>query len=68
MSEYTLNDIEFTQGPVDELPLDASKNTQWDIETINRQSQDNWAKLEQYERDFEERTKDLVVDGLLGQG
>ena len=25
MSEYTLNDIEFTQGPVDELPLDAGR-------------------------------------------
>ena len=59
--EYTLNDLLFTPGPIKEIPRDTSVDPDWNEEAAKERSRQTWAKLEQMEREFEERTKDLVV-------
>lgn len=60
MKGYTLNDIGFTPGPIEPLPIGEGVDTATvdelqEITCRNRESFDRlWA-------DFEERTKDLVV-------
>ena len=57
MNKYTLNDITFTSGKVEELPKDSHKDEQWDMDAINEQSKATWIKLEKYEHEYEERKK-----------
>lgn len=59
MSEYALNDLTFTPKELTVIPR--MDSTKVDLEAIEKQSKETWAKLERYEREFEERTKDLVV-------
>lgn len=58
--EYTLNDLLFTTGPIEEIPRDISVDPDWDEEAAKERSRETWAKLERYEREFEERQKALV--------
>lgn len=58
--EYTLNDLLFTPGPIEEIPRDTSVDPDWDEEAAKERSREMWAKLERYEREFEERQKALV--------
>lgn len=57
MNEYTLNDITFTTGKVEELPLDSHKDENWNMDAIDKQSKATWIKLEQYEHEYEEQKK-----------
>lgn len=59
MSGYALNDLTFT--PKDLTVIPRTENTDVDLKAVDKQSKETWAKLERYEREFEERTKDLVV-------
>ncbi len=61
MSRYSLNDIEYNPEPVTLLRRGEEVDPNYDAEAAREQSRKTWAKLEQYEREFEERTKDLVV-------
>ena len=58
---YTLNDLLFTPGPIEEIPRETFVDSGWDEEAAKERSRETWAKLERYEREFEERTKDLVL-------
>ena len=59
MSEYALNDLTFT--PKDLTIIPRMENTDVDLKAIDEQSKETWAKIERYEREFEERAKDLAV-------
>ena len=59
--EYTLNDLLFTPGPIEELPRDTSADPDWDEEAAMERSREIRARDEQLLREFEERTKNLVV-------
>ena len=58
--EYTLNDLLFTSGSIEEIPRDTSADPDWNEESAKERSRETWAKLERYEREFEERQKALV--------
>ena len=58
MSEYALNDLTFT--PKDLTVIPRMKETGVDLKAVDEHSKETWAKLERYEREFEERTKHLT--------
>lgn len=61
MRKYSLNDIDYNPEPVTLLKRGEDVDPDYDVEAAKKRSQETWAKLERYEREFEERTKDLVV-------
>ena len=61
MRRYSLNDIDYSPEPVTLLKRGEEVDPNYDEEAAKKRSQETWAKLERYEREFEERTKDLVV-------
>ena len=61
MRRYSLNDIDYNPEPVTLLKRGEDVDPDYDVEAAKKRSQETWAKLERYEREFEERTKDLVV-------
>ncbi|GEM_PF-4398026 len=60
MREYTLNDIGFTPGLIEPLPIGdgVDKATDEELQEITRQNVESFDRLW---ADYEERTKDLVV-------
>ncbi len=58
--EYTLNDIGFTPGSIEPRPIDTVVEM-IDEKTLNENFSRNREEAEQLLREFEERTKDLVV-------
>ena len=59
--EFVLNDLIYTQEPLVESPRTIEADPDWDEEASLERSKKRWEKFEQMEREFEERTKDLVV-------
>ena len=59
--EFVLNDLIYTQEPLVERPRTIEADPDWDEEASLERSKQRWEKFEQMEREFEERTKDLVV-------
>lgn len=57
MREYTLNDIGFTPGKVEELPINFIVENTVNKDEINEQSQKNRQMGEELLRQFEERQK-----------
>lgn len=61
MREYTLNDIGFTPGKVEELPINFRVENTVNKDEINEQSQKNRQMGEELLRQFEERQKAEVM-------
>ncbi|MBQ6132771.1 MAG: hypothetical protein IJI65_01305 [Lachnospiraceae bacterium] len=60
MREYTLNDIGFTPGPIEPRPI-GSVVEDVDEQVLNEHFRRNSEEADRLLREFEERTKDLVV-------
>ncbi len=60
MRKYSLNDIDFNPEPVTLLKRGEECDPNYDVESAKERSRETWAKLERYEREFEERQKALV--------
>lgn len=58
--EYALNDIGFTPGPIEPRPIGSATEVV-DEQALSEHFKQNREESEKLLREFEERTKDLVV-------